>query len=223
MTSVSICLDRRRQARPRISWRDTATAPAGSAAISRAALQRDIVDCGGIDHGVDDAGLFRLRGRQRPAHDQHREGARMAHAHRRQQARCRFGNEAELEERRRETLLGGGDDMIAMQQHGRADADGNAADGRDQRLSVVRQSVEKFDGDRPQAPLWAAFEKSPMSLPAQNAPGAPASMTQRIASLASASRKRARHLGIHRLRQRVLLLRPVHPDDADAAIIGYDD
>ena len=59
---------------------------------------------------------------------------------RRQQARCGFRNEAELDEGRRECRVGRGDDVIAMQQHGGADADGKSADRGNERLSVARQA-----------------------------------------------------------------------------------
>ena len=48
-------------------------------------------------------------------------------------------------------------------------------------------------------------------------------MMQRIASLAWASRSARVIARIHRLGQRVLLLRAVHPDDADGAVVGHDD
>ena len=77
----------------------------------------------------------------------------MAHAHRRQQGRGRLGNEPELYERRRERCLGGGDDVIAMQQHGHADPDGKPADRGDQRFLAAGQRLEKTMAARVEAAL----------------------------------------------------------------------
>ena len=40
--------------------------------------------------------------------------------------------------------------MIAVKQHGHADADREAFHRRDQGLAIVRNRLEKFDGVRPQ-------------------------------------------------------------------------
>ena len=104
-------------------------------------LQRDGIDRGGFDHFIDDAGFSRLLGRKRVPHHQHLERARIAHAHRRQQARRRFRDQRQLQERRGEGGVGRGDDVIAVEQQGGADADGKAADRGDQRLLVVGQRL----------------------------------------------------------------------------------
>ena len=175
-------------------------------------LQRNVIDRGGIDHVVDEACVLRRFGRERTAHDQQ--------AKRRARGPCAAARAGSMPASGMSpSRLNGvanvafvrGDDVIAMQQHGRADADRKAADRRDQRLLVARRArgeTPAVIGRSP--PLCAASRNSPISAPAQNAPGAPASMMQRIASFAAASRSAPRHRLIHRLGQRVLLLRPVH-------------
>src|SRR6202790_1575165 len=49
-----------------------------------------------------------------------------------------------MDERRGERRRGGGGNIIAMEQHGGADADRDAVDRGDDRLDVVRERIEKF-------------------------------------------------------------------------------
>ena len=185
-------------------------------------LERGIVHRTGIDHGVDDAGFFGVRGRERPAHDEEREGPRVAHALWRQEARCRFRNESELEKRRREYRAGRGDDMIAMEQHGRADADGSAADRRDQRLLVPGESMQEIHRDRFEPALGALLKIADIAAGAERILRA-CEHDAADGGIAAGLAQGARHLRIHRLRQRVLLLRPVHADDADSIQNLYGD
>ena len=88
---------------------------------------------------------------------------------------------------------------------------------------LLRQRIEKIEGMRAQAAALRRFEKlADIGAGAERA-WPPASTTQRIASFASGLAQRAGHRGIHRLGQRVLLLRAVHPDDANGAVVGDDD
>jgi hypothetical protein len=87
------------------------------------------------------------------------KGPRMAQAPRRQQARRRFGNEPSLRNGVENDRVVGGDDVVAVQQHGGADADGEAADRGDQRLLVARQRVEKFRMRGSNSAGFGRFEK----------------------------------------------------------------
>ena len=73
-----------------------------------------------------------------------------------------------------------------MQQHRRADADGEAVDRRDQRLGKARDLADEIGARHFPAALTAAA-KSPMSLPAENTPPAPAISTTPIDWSRSAS------------------------------------
>ena len=67
------------RASPRISAREIATAPGGSAAISRAAFIASASTSCGCDHRVDEAGSLACVGIERTAHDQKLERAALAH------------------------------------------------------------------------------------------------------------------------------------------------
>ena len=113
--------------------------------------------------------------------------------------------------------------MIAMEQQGGADADGKSADGGDQRLLVLRQRLEKVQRVRAQAAALRRLEKfADIGAGAEHALAAGEHETAyRLVRLRLA--QGARHRRIHRLRQRVLLFRTVHPDDANGAVVGHDD
>ena len=93
------------------------------------------------DDGIDQASGFRLVGGERAAHHQQRERARLAHQPRRDQAGSGFRHQAEPDEGRGKARVIGGHHMIAMQQHGGADADRVALHGGDQRQLAARQRV----------------------------------------------------------------------------------
>ena len=108
-----------------------------------------------------------------------------------------------------------------MQEQGRADAYRDAADGRDQRLLVTRQSMEKADGDRLEPAFGALLKIADVAAGTKYArlAGEHDAADRRVCS---GFAQRGGHRGIHRLGQGVLLFRAVHPDDTDTAIIGYD-
>jgi hypothetical protein len=106
-----------------------------------------------------------------------------------------------------------------MQQHGGADADSKPVDGGDQRLAVARQRLEEVDGDRLE-PAFGGLEEIRNIAAGGKRP-------RRTGKDDAADRggfagliERAGHRRIHRLGQRVLLLRPVHPDGADRTVVG---
>ena len=70
----------------------------------------------------------------RLAEREHRERARMPDAGRQQQAGCCFGDQREAHERRGELRILGKQDVVAMQQHRRTDADGAPLHGGHDRL-----------------------------------------------------------------------------------------
>ena len=112
--------------------------------------------------------------------------------------------------------------MIEVEQHGRPDADGNAADCGDQRLLAARERIEKFERARIEAAV-GRLEKIGNVVAGTERPGCAGEYdaANRIACFGLA--QRPGHLDIHRQRERVLLLRAVDPDDADGAIIHHDD
>ena len=116
-----------------------------------------------------------------------------------------------------------GDDVIAMQQHGGADADRKAADRGDQRFLIARERMEKFHGLRPQPAALRRFEKfGDIGAGAERVgPAGDHDATDGLARRGFVQRGRHRH--IHRLRQRVLLLRTVHADDPHGAVVGHHD
>ena len=100
------------------------------------------------DDGVDQSRRQRPRGVQPLAQAQHLKRDRMPGALGQQQARRGFGHHAEIKERHRQPRRGAGIDQIAMQQHGRADADGGSVDGGNQRLLRMDQRVQKLSHRR---------------------------------------------------------------------------
>jgi hypothetical protein len=118
--------------------------------------------------------------------------------------------------------IGAGDDVVAVQQHGGADADGNAGHGGDHGFLPQRQRLEKIKRLRITA-AFGGFQKIvDIVTGAKRAGGAGKhDATDGVALIALA--QRPGHVGIHRQRQRVFLLRAIHPDDADGAIIGHGD
>ena len=150
-------------------------------------LHRFRFDRLGGDDGVHQPGGFRLIGAERPAHHQQRERARMTHQPRRNQAGGRFRHQAEADEGRGKARVVGGDHMVAMHQHGGADADRVALHGGDERQLAARQRIKKAqDRGSERAACAAMLKKSPMSLPAQNPVGAPAISRQRSAGFCGA-------------------------------------
>src|SRR5204863_9086721 len=87
------------------------------------------------------------------AHYQQGEGSRVSQAHRPEQARRRFRNKTELRKWRCKGRAACRHNVITMQQHGGANADGKAVDGRHKRLWVAYQDVQKIDGDRFKSPF----------------------------------------------------------------------
>ena len=127
------------------------------------------------------------------------------------------GNKRELQERGREYRAARGDDVIAVQQHGGADADGDATDRRHQRLWLCASALRNSTY-RPQAAALRRLEKlgDVRCRRRKRRAAGEHDAADRIVRLRLA--QRPRHRGIHRLRERVLLFRTVHPDNADAAI-----
>jgi len=112
--------------------------------------------------------------------------------------------------------------VVAVKQHGGADADGEAADRGDQRLLVARQHMKKLDGDRFQSTFDASLKFADIAAGAECARTAgqhDAADRRAGAGLA----QRSCHRVIHRLGQRVLLFRAIHPNDAHGAFILHDD
>src|SRR6202034_3939358 len=98
------------------------------------------------------------------------------------------------------------DDVIAMEQHGDADANGNSADRRDQRLAAIHQRFEKATPARIETAHRLLEEIADVVACAVRPAGAGEhDATDRVARVDVA--ERAGYLGIHRARQRVLLLR----------------
>ena len=117
-----------------------------------------------------------------------------------------------------------GEHVIAMEQHGGADADRDAVDGGDDRLDVVRQRIEKFRQHwRPAADRCCWFplsRKSSRSLPAVNTPEPPVMTMQRIFGLFCAVSMASLIRAIHVLGDRVLLLGPTQRDHAHGVFVG---
>ena len=87
-----------------------------------------------------------------------------------------------------------------------------ATSGRSERASAWRKWITGVPDLRR---TLAACANSARSLPAENAPGAPAITTQRMSCVAVGAFQRGRHRLVHRGGQRVLLVRAVHPHGAD--------
>jgi hypothetical protein len=111
--------------------------------------------------------------------------------------------------------------MIAVQKERGADADGKAVDGGNQRLLIARQGVEKADGDRFESALGPLLKIADIAAGAERS-GAARDHEAADRAVALRVAERSRHRGVHRLRQRVFLFRAVHPDDANAVMIGHE-
>ena len=117
-----------------------------------------------------------------------------------------------------------GQHVIAMEQHGGADADRDAVDRGDDRLDVVRQRIKEFRRRWRRAACRSlevpSFRKSSRSLPAVNTPEPPVMMMQRIVRIVLRGVDRIAHGAIHVLRDRVLLFGPPQPDHPRRVFVG---
>ncbi len=100
----------------------------------------------GRHHYIDEASDVGILGADRAPHHQCGERTLVSHGARHQQAGGAFRNQAQMDERRRERRRRAGENVIAMEQHGGADADRDAIDRGDDRLDVVRERIEKLRG-----------------------------------------------------------------------------
>ena len=115
------------------------------------------------------------------------------------------------------------DDVVAMQEHSRADADGAAGNRRDERLLRTIERVQETQDRRAErAGLRHLDEIDDVVAGAEARSVAGDEKAGDVVARARAF-DRLRHGLVHGKRQRVLLLRPVHPDGADRAVVGDDD
>ncbi len=109
------------------SFREIATASAGSAQISRATLRASASVWPGATTALTKPANLRVVGAEGASHHQHRKGALMSHGARHQQAGGAFRDQAEMDERRGKRRRRAGENVVAVEQHGGADTD---RDGR---------------------------------------------------------------------------------------------
>jgi hypothetical protein len=102
----------------------------------------------GRDHRVGDAELHRLLGREGVAGEQQLRGAAVPDQLRHHQAAGELGHQAQRHEGHRQPRLVAHVDKVAVQQHGRADADGRAGDGRHHGLVAVEQRAHEAEHRR---------------------------------------------------------------------------
>jgi hypothetical protein len=107
----------------------------------------------GLDHGmtrrhhrIDEAGCAGIIRADGPAHHQHREGALVSHHSRQQQTGSPLRDKAVLNKGGRKCRGRAGHNIIAVEHHGGADADGDAIDRRDDRLGVLDRRLQKNNG-----------------------------------------------------------------------------
>ena len=183
-------------------------------------LHRLGLDLIGWRHLIDQAAGLRLLARQRLAHHQQLERAAMTHQARRQQARGRLGHQPERDERRREARVARRDRVVAMQHHRGADADRDALHGGDQRTLGARQRIEKAQ-HRIAEPLAAGrgLHEVAEIVAGRERAGHARDHDAADRRIAARAFDRLRHAVIHRRRERVLLVRPVHADEANRALV----
>jgi hypothetical protein len=90
--------------------------------------------------------------------------------------------------------------MIAMEQHGGADADGKTADRRDQGLCIVRQRLEKRDTARPKRAGLGCFEEFANIAASTKSPRAAREHDAADRIARPGLEESVRHRRIHRLR-----------------------
>ncbi len=135
----------------------------------------------------------------------------MSHGARHEQAGGGLRNQTEMDERRRKCRRGAGENVVAMKQHGGADADGDAVHRADQRLVVIARAPRGTVVAATAAALSSfevfAFAKSSRSLPAVKTPEPPEITMLRISGLVCAD-VMASAIAIYMLLgQRVFLVR----------------
>src|SRR6185503_1386731 len=111
-----------------------------------------------------------------------------------------------------------------MQQHGGADADGEASHGRDQRPIGSGESMEKTDHGRSEALAGSGGLREFLQVVARRKrPGHAGDDDAADCGIAIGVFQRGGHRAVHRGGQRVLLVRAVHPHHADPVAIGDRD
>ena len=113
--------------------------------------------------------------------------------------------------------------MIAMQQHGGADADGEALHGCDQRLLAAHERMQKADHRLAQAAAMRGDGQEIHQIVAGAERARRARDQQCSGCCLSGAFERIGHRVIHFAVQRVFLVRPVHPDQADGAGVLDED
>ncbi|MGY3124420.1 hypothetical protein ACVWXQ_008357 [Bradyrhizobium sp. S3.14.4] len=175
------------------------------------------------DHGVDEACRVRLRGGESSPHHQHREGALVAHRVRHQEAGRADRNEPEMDIGRGEGRGVRGKHIVAMEQHHGAHADRGAVDGRDDRLDVEGERIEKFCAVRQRLGIRFGLHEVVDVVAGGEHAGAAGDDHAADVGIVLRGVDRAAHLAIHVLRDRVLLARAAQGDDARSALFGDDD
>src|SRR3954468_24733655 len=92
-----------------------------------------------VDHAVDQPPVERLLGRDPLAEEGHLERARLADRCRYERRRAAVGHQADVDEAQVEVRARGGDDQVAGEREGGADADGRPVDRSHDRLRKVTQ------------------------------------------------------------------------------------
>jgi len=163
-------------------------------------------------------------GAERPAHHQQRKRARLTHQPRGNQAGGRFRHQAEADEGRRKPRFAAGHHVIAMHQHGGAEADRVALHGGDQRCLAARQRVKKAQDRRAERTASHRHRKKIADVVA-GAEGGGCARDQQAAQrgILRHPLDAAGHGVVHRHGQSVFLLRTVHPHCADRPVVADDD
>src|SRR5712671_5970521 len=128
-----------------------------------------------------------------------------------------------MDERRRERRRRRGENVIAVEQHGGADADRDAIDRGDDRLDVVRERIEKLRGvgSAGRVAVGGAVLQEVLEIVTSG------KYTRAAGDDDAADRRivlrgidRLAHGAIHFLRDRVLLFRPPQLDHAGCVFVG---
>jgi hypothetical protein len=153
----------------------------------------------------DEARGERLLGAERLAEQQQLGGALVAGDHRQQEAGRGFGHHAKRHEGHLEARIGRGVDQVAVQEHGRADADRGAADRGNQRLLHLRQPADEVERRRGPG-VRIAIEEILQVVAGREAILAAVDQDRAHLRVGVRGGERLRHGAVHVLRQRVLLV-----------------
>src|ERR1700688_3141737 len=186
-------------------------------------LARLALGVAGRHHHIDEAGDGGIVGAERTAHHQHRKRTLVSHGAGHQQAGGAFRHQAEMDERRREGSRRGGQNVVAMEQHGGADPDRDAIDRGDDRHDVVRQGIKKLGGvggARRIGVGGAVFQKTLQIVAGGKYPGAAGDDHAADVRIVLRGIDGVAHAAIHFLGDRVLLFRPPQLDHPRRAFVG---